>query len=62
MLGWLNREDIFKIYSRSHILICFQTEGFPKVVAILQCLDAFQLFQILMGYLNLLNMEIMGLL
>ena len=34
MLGWLNREDIFKIYSRSHILILlFKTEGFPKVVA-----------------------------
>ena len=34
MLGLLNRKDIFKIYSQSHILILLsKTEGFPKVVA-----------------------------
>ena len=33
MLGLLNRKDIFKIYSESHILILLsKSEGFPKVI------------------------------
>ena len=33
MLGSLNRNDIFKIYSESHILILLsKSEGFPKVI------------------------------
>ena len=33
MLGLLNRKDIFKIYSESHILILLSnSEGFPKVI------------------------------
>ena len=33
MLGLLNRKDIFKIYSKSHILILLsKSEGFPKVI------------------------------
>lgn len=33
MLGSLNRKDIFKIYSESHVLILLsKSEGFPKVI------------------------------
>ena len=33
ILGSLNRKDIFKIYSESHVLILLsKSEGFPKVI------------------------------